>query len=53
MSGSVPTSNVTDSEYCPAFELVDDMYIMSSTPLIAVSSGPPTTSAITSALAPG
>ncbi len=52
-SGSVPTAKVTDREYRPALDALDDMYSMPSTPLTASSMGPPTASEITWALAPG
>ena len=52
ISGSVPISNVTDRLYDPESELVDDMYIMSSTPLTCASIGAPTVASITSAVAP-
>jgi hypothetical protein len=53
LSTSVPISNVMVSAYDPSAELVDDMYIMFSTPLTCCSIGAATVSATTRALAPG
>ena len=52
-SGSVPSANVTWSEYVPEDELVDDMYIMPLTPFTCCSIGAPTVCAIVEASAPG
>src|SRR5437660_7755425 len=50
---SVPTSNVTVSEYEPSLPHCDDMYSMPSTPLTCCSMGAATVSETTWALAPG
>ncbi|MOA59553.1 hypothetical protein D3C78_1842060 [compost metagenome] len=52
-SGLVPFLKVTLMVSRPLLALLDCMYSMSSTPLIACSSGEATVSAITSAEAPG
>src|SRR5207244_1795490 len=49
---STPGLNVTVSEYVPSFAHVEDMYIMSSTPLTCSSIGEATVSATIRALAP-
>ena len=49
----VPISKVMVSEYDPSAELVEDMYIMFSTPLICCSMGAATVFATSVALAPG
>ncbi|MNS63062.1 hypothetical protein D3C72_961470 [compost metagenome] len=53
LSGSVPSLKVTVSVSRPSLLDCDDMYSMSSTPLICSSSGEATVSAITLGLAPG
>ena len=53
LSGSVPSLNVTVSVIRPSVVAWLPMYSMSSTPLIASSSGVATVSAITFGLAPG
>jgi len=50
--GCVPTSNVTRSPMPPAFEFVDTMYAMLSTPLICCSIGAATDCSIVCASAP-
>ena len=52
-SALVPVLKVTVSCMEPLESEVDDMYSMSSTPLIACSSGAATVSATTAGLAPG
>ena len=49
----VPISNVMVRPYEPSAELVEDMYIMFSTPLICCSIGAATVSVTTLAFAPG
>src|SRR5205823_14593080 len=53
LSRLVPISNVMVSEYDPSDELVEDMYIMFSTPLTCCSIGAATVLATSLALAPG
>ena len=52
MLRSTPGLNVTVSVYVPSFAHVDDMYIMSSTPLTCSSIGDATVSATMRAFAP-
>lgn len=52
-SGSVPGLKVTVTTSTPSEPATDFMYIMSSTPLMASSSGVATVSAMTLGLAPG
>src|SRR3954462_314665 len=53
MFRSTPGLNVTVSVYDPSFPQLEDMYIMSSTPLTCCSMGAATVSATVRALAPG
>ena len=53
LSRSVPSANVTVSVTTPSLVDCDDVYSMSSTPLMACSSGDATVSAMTCGFAPG
>src|SRR3954470_16388329 len=53
LSTSVPSLNVTVSVITPSLVACENWYSMSSTPVIACSSGPATVSAITFGFAPG